>query len=235
MRLLIVTVTISLLCLITSCGGGGKSNNPTPAIPPSAAILAFPNQDAVCISGDVISASQSTVQFKWNPASNTDSYMLTYKNLLTGSVSTQSTTQTQLGVVLLRNTPYSWFVTSIAKSISTTASSDTWKFYNSGAGVVTYPPFPADNLYPATGQFITVPASGTITLSWMGSDPDNDITNYDIYFGTTPVPPLLKSANIGTTLSNVLVSSATTYYFQIVTRDSNNNTSASDIIQFNTN
>jgi hypothetical protein len=229
-------LSIALGLLIASCGGSKKSDNISPTPPaPKAATLVFPAQNAVCVSGTVISASQSTIQFQWNNSANSDSYIVVTKNLLTGDSLATSAGINSADVTISRNTPYSWYIVSKSNQSSSTAKSDTWKFYNSGAGITTYAPFPADNLSPATGQAITVPSSGKISLSWQGSSVDNDIVDYDIYFGNATSPPLYKSHNTSQNISNITVNPKTTYYWKIVTRDSNNNTSTSDIDEFMTN
>ncbi|MCO5948695.1 hypothetical protein [Mucilaginibacter flavidus] len=221
--------------IISGCGSH-KSGDPKPlAQPPVAALLVFPELNALCISGTITSSTESSVQLKWNPSANTDSYDVSIKNLLTQSTETHNTTQTQLNVSLLQNTPYSWQVISKSNANSSTATSDSWKFYNSGQGVVSYAPFPADGLTPALGQFVTVSASGQISLSWHGSDADNDIVNYDIYFGTDPNPPVIKQGSSTTSLDGVAAASKTKYYWKVVTFDSHGNSSTSDIVQFSTN
>ena len=213
-------------------GGCGSKSNPTPN--PSATVLTFPAQNSACTTGTVISATQSTITFTWNSAANADSYELDIKNLLTGTLSTQTSSTNLLAVNLLRNTPYSWYVISKSSKVSATAQSDTWKFYNAGPGTVSHPPFPADVLTPSFGQSVTAPA-GTINLSWTGSDPDNDIANYDVYFGTAATPPLLKSGVTAMILNSVAVISGSTYYWKIITWDSLGNSSDSGTYQFKVN
>jgi hypothetical protein len=223
----------SLLLVLSACSSH-KSNNPTPQPGPSAAILTFPNQNSICVSGSIISATQSSIQFQWNKSANTDSYVLNVKNLLSGTTQTQTTADAQATLTFLRNTPYSWWVTSKSTKTSQTAVSDTWKFYNAGNGVTSYAPFPADQLLPGMGDYVDA-TTGSITLSWAGSDPGNDITGYDVYFGTTTAPALYKQGLAATSVANVPVSVGTRYYWKVVTRNSQGNTSESDIIQFNTN
>jgi hypothetical protein len=225
---------ICVIFLLPGCGGK-KSDNPVATGPPEAVSLVFPDQNAVCLSGTVISATQSAIQFKWNGAANADSFDITVKNLLTAETTTQSTSQTQANITLARNTPYSWYITSKSSHNSTTVKSESWKFYNSGTGITSYAPYPADKLVPSNGQYVTVPASGGVSLTWQGSAPSNNITGYDIYFGNTGSPPLYKSGVTASSLDNVMVVSKTKYYWKVVTHNGDNNTSVSDVIQFNTN
>ncbi|GGA97446.1 hypothetical protein [Mucilaginibacter rubeus] len=233
MRYSFLLIVLSLL--IAGCTGKHTDNvSPTPPAPKSA-ILVFPAQNAVCVSGAVVSQLNSTIQFHWNDGGNSDSYTVVVKNLLTGDTLATAAAGNSADVTVSRNTPYSWYVVSKSNQSSSTAKSETWKFYNSGDGITTYAPFPADNLSPAMGRIITVPSSAGITLSWQGGSVDNDIVDYDLYFGTTASTPLYKSHIKSPTISNVSVNPSTTYYWKIVTRDSNNNTSTSDVAEFKTN
>jgi hypothetical protein len=222
-----------LLAILTFLAMGcGKKSDATPPAP-GAATLSFPAQNSACTTGTVISATQSSITFTWNSASNADSYELSYRNLLTGLSAVQTTTSNQLTVTLLRNTPYSWFVVSESSKTSATTQSSTWKFYNAGAGTVSHPPFPADNLVPTEGQSVTT-TTGSVSLSWTGSDPDNDIAGYDVYFGTTATPPVLTNTT-STSVNIVAVTSGSTYYWRVVTKDAAGNTSDSGLFQFTVN
>jgi hypothetical protein len=227
---LAIVLLASTLIIIAGCG----KNHPTGAPDPQPATLTFPAQNAACTTGTVISASQSTITFTWNSAGNADSYEVDIKNLLTATTTTLTATTNQLTVNLLRNTPYSWYVVSKSNSVSTTAKSDVWKFYNAGLGTVSHPPFPADALTPTFAQSVTA-TGGTIKLSWTGSDPDNDIAGYDVYFGTTATPALSKSNITDMFLNSVAVTSGVTYYWKVVTKDNQGNSSDSGVFQFKVN
>ena len=202
--------------------------------PPTKAVLSLPANNEACTSGTVSSPTLSSILFKWTASQNAESYELTIKNLESGVTTTQTTTSLELPVTLARNMPYSWFITAKSSKISTTAVSDTWKFYNVGEASSAFAPFPAEMVTPKMAARIT-PTAGRINLSWTGSDVDNDILNYDIYLGTTNTPALIKSAQIGGTLPDVTVTTGTTYYWKVITRDSKGNTSDSGIYVFYTN
>jgi hypothetical protein len=155
------------------------------------------------------------------------------KNLENGSTTTlPADAKAELIVTLLRNRPYSWRVISKSSESSATASSDTWKFYNSGPAETSHPPFSADALVPLLGANVTA-VGGKVTLSWTGSDVDNDISSYDVFFGTTATPPLLQ--NITATTLEVTVTTNTVYYWRLVTKDAKGNTSQTGIFQFRVN
>jgi len=227
---------LAVILFLSGCSG--KKNNPTPIPPPvskpTAAGLSQPAQNSVCTSGTILSAAKSAILFSWNASDNTNSYTLVIKNLLTADSTIRNTAQTQLVDTLLRNTPYSWYVISLSDQTSATAQSPVWKFYNSGPGIVTYAPFPAELTSPTFGQMVST-TTGTINLTWVGSVVAPDvITNYDVYFGTTNSPAILASAITNSFLNNVTVHSATTYYWKVITRDVNGNTSSSELYQFST-
>lgn len=225
----ILKISIILIFTLISCG---KKKSDPPA--PEAAVLVAPIKDEVCLSGKVISDSESAVEFRWNTAANAESYELSVKNLLNNAVSTQITSNTSLELTLKRNTPYSWYVSSKSSKNATVAVSSTWKFYNSGNGATSYPPFPAEIISPTLGQKVS-PNNGKITLQWRGSDSDNDIVNYDVYLGTSNKPEIVKSKITENSLPDVTVNPATTYYWKVITRDANGNTSDSGVYSFTIN
>lgn len=217
--------------IFTGCGKSGSS----PAAPDLAKLaLISPAQNEICTQGAIISTTQSTVTLKWAAAANSNSYDVNIKNLGDLTTISQTTTNTQVDVILNRNTPYSWSVTSKSSASTSSSQSDVWKFYNSGVAITSYAPFPADISSPLMGQAVTA-INGKITLSWTGSDVDNDIVSYDVYLGNLPIPDLLQSNINQTSLNNVSISAGKTYYWKVVTKDSKGNLSDSGVYRFTTN
>ncbi|MDB5143118.1 MAG: hypothetical protein JWQ66_1831 [Mucilaginibacter sp.] len=226
-------VIISII-LITGCSKHG-SNGIGPAVPsPGKVTLNFPEQNAACTTGTIVSPTQSTIAFTWGASANTDSYKLSIKNLLTQVVTYQTTTNTKLSETLLRNTPYSYYVISRSKTSADTSVSDTWKFYNAGPGSIVYAPFPADVVFPALNQTVMA-TDGAINLSWKGSSVDNDIIGYDVYFGNNSTPSLYKTGIKDMFLNNIQVIAGKSYYWMIVTKDMVGNTSNSSVFKFKAN
>lgn len=196
---------------------------------PAKADLVFPAQDAVCTQGTILSATESSVTFKWNQAANASSYDLTYTNLLTLQTQTQNTSTNSLSATLSANTPYSWYVVSKQTSSANTAQSDTWKFYNAGQAVSNYAPYPAALNYPQRYQTIQ-PAN--IGFIWHGTDPDGDPLTFDLYCSTSTnaTPKLVKSDIADTTyFFNITVG---TYYWKVVSKDNHGNSSSSETFVF---
>jgi hypothetical protein len=227
-RVLLVIILVLCSCSKKSDDGSGEAA----AVPsPDKAGLTAPVSNSTCTTGRVISATQSAVLFTWTTATNTNSYDLIVKNLLTGVSTTQTTTAIQFEVTLLRNTPYSWYVVSKSNKTTVTTQSDLFKFYNSGVASIFYAPFPADITSPKFAQSVSAIA-GKVTLTWNGADVDNDIVGYDVYAGTSLSNMVVVKTNLTATTFDFAVTSGTVYYWKIITKDSQANTSASDVYQF---
>lgn len=224
-------LSIVFVASLLSCGGG-DDDPPIPEPPvvllPSASTLVFPANNEECITGVSMNTTQSKVNFKWNKGANATSYTIVVKNLLTNSELSTNSNLNEVDIIVKKATPYKWWVISKATGVSETAKSLEWKFYNSGDAVQTYAPFPAEIVSPVMGSTIS---GAAVTLEWTGSDVDNDIKEYDVYFDTANPP----TENIGTVtqllIENVSISS-NTYFWKIVTRDEEGNTSTSPLFQF---
>jgi len=219
------------LGLLAACGGsdGGGEPQPQPIPAPQAATLIFPDNNSTCLEGEILSPSQSRVTFQWTASQNTDSYQLVVRNLNTNQESNQTPTTNQATLTLVRGTPYQWFVVSKAAGTNQTATSATWRFYNEGPGISNYAPFPAEAVYPTRGAHLS--GAGALTLEWAGSDADDDITDYEVFFGTAPAADVSAGTTASSTLE-VTVSAGQTYYWKVVTRDSAGNSSESEIFEF---
>src|SRR5690349_12711212 len=143
MRNLLIILSIVIL---SACGKDDPAPVPVPA--PVAADLLFPAQSETCTSGISVSATESKLSFQWKASVNADRYELHLKNLLTSTTTIHASDVTSLELSLKKGTPYSWFVISKSSKSPVTAKSSVWKFYNSGPGVISYAPFPAEITSP---------------------------------------------------------------------------------------
>ena len=208
--------------ILFGCNKGAE--DPVKLGAPGKAVLVFPGKDAVCTVGTLTSIGKNAISFSWNSTENTESYELNLKNLITGELISKSTAQTTIEVDLEKNTPYSWFI--VSRNKQTSINSEIWKFYSSGPGVISYAPFPANLLSPVKGSTISF-GSGKISLDWNGTDVEGDINSYDIYLGVTTTPGLLAANVKESILHNVSVNPNTMYYWKIVAKDSQGNSSVS--------
>lgn len=198
---------------------------------PEAATLLAPATNEACAAGTVLSDSITKIKFSWTSVATAESYDITIKNLLTGTSVTQGATTNTIEVAVKRNTPFSWFVTSKSTLTTKTTDSNTWKFYTTGPVQIFYTPFPAEAISPTIGQQIT---GNKVSLRWKGADVDNDISAYDVYFGTDANPPILQSklAASTTSIADLSVVAGTKYYWKVVTKDAKGNSASSEIFQF---
>lgn len=198
---------------------------------PEAATLLAPATNEACAAGTVLSDSITKIKFSWTSVATAESYDITIKNLLTGTSVTQGATTNTIEVAVKRNTPFSWFVTSKSTLTTKTTDSETWKFYTTGPVQIFYTPFPAEAISPTIGQQIT---GNKVSLRWKGADVDNDISAYDVYFGTDANPPIIQSklAASTTSIADLSVVAGTKYYWKVVTKDAKGNSASSEIFQF---
>ena len=217
-----VNIILTLLLILSCSKDEGNPN-------PSATSLIFPDNNQECNQGVDISATQSTVTFRWTTSTKTDSYDVRLKNVNTQNITSHTSLTNELPINIEKGTPYSWYVISKNIDVLETAQSETWKFYNAGDPIASYAPFPADLVSPAMGSTLTGITSQN--LSWSGSDIDNDIVSYDVYFDTVN-PPVTLEGNTAASNIDVTVAAGNTYYWRVVTKDSQGNNSQSEIFQF---
>ncbi|MGB5237433.1 MAG: hypothetical protein WBM43_08870 [Flavobacteriaceae bacterium] len=208
--------------------GCSKKSDPSP---PDAASLVFPEQNSECTTGIDQSPTTSEVEFRWQESDNTETYEVRATQLLTNVIKTTSTTATSASLTIDKGAPYSWQVITRNSQTETSTPSTVWRFYNAGSQT-TYAPFPAEIESPKSGESIPIDTSGQITLSWSGADIENDITGYDVYHGTAnPPADIVESTLPGKREVQVDVSPGV-YYWKVVTKDREGNTSDSGIFSY---
>ncbi len=209
----------------------GCSKNDTPNSP-EAVVLLFPLENSECTTGESINQTTRIITFEWEASKYTDSYELTVENLLTNTSQVVSTNETFVELPVEKGVPFSWSVISENTDVYETATSEEWRFYNAGAQT-SYAPFPAEILYPNSGESVFKDTSDEITLIWEGADVDSDIDGYEVYFSNANPPTVLVGTTNSTTSQlNVVVASETIYYWQIKTLDSEGNSSTSGVYSF---
>lgn len=227
-----LSILLILVVLLFACGEGEETE--TLILSPGKSVLLLPASNTTCNQGAIISATESTVALSWNSSANTETYEVSIKNLITGVTIMKPSTTTQLSVNLNQNTPYSWYVISKSSKTTVTGKSEVWKFYNAGTATSSYAPFPAELTLPTDGQTVNAVAGKTV-LDWNGSDVDGDIVGYDVYLGTTVTNMAVIKTNLTESIANdVEVTSATTYYWKVVSKDSKGNSSTSEVYWFKT-
>lgn len=220
-----------IVLLSVSCSS--ESNDKLPeeiSNNPQAVLLVFPDNNTECNEGTIISDQQSRVEFQWQTAAHTDSYELVLTNKETEEISTFETIANAQLITIDRGVSFSWYVVSKSDISEQTAKSETFQFYNAAASEVHHVPFSAEAISPENGSDVT-PSSTQITLQWEASDIDNDIKEYEVYFGADNKNLELISVQENTTL-NVDITTGNTYYWSIKTIDESNNTAVSETFSF---
>jgi hypothetical protein len=225
--------SVITLFVLMACGGESSTDDTPPApvvAAPSAATLVFPADNTECNEGVISSTDEtkSAVTFQWNASENTDTYEVNLRNINTNTSTKSNSTTNDATITIDRGTPYEWFVVSKANGTNETDSSSKAKFYNQGPGIENYAPFPAEAVNPGRGAVID--NTSTVQLEWTGSDVDNDIIEYDVLFGTDGDP----SALLGTTSDSFIDATIATgvYYWRVISKDSQGNSSESEIFEF---
>ena len=216
MRLAIKLILAGIL--VASCGG--KDNDTT--TPPiekelGSFNLIFPDNNLICTEGEDNGTDGVNIEFQWSASSNATSYDLEITNQENNSTDSRTVNANSLEVGLPKGTQFSWKVTAILEDKS--LASDTWNFYSEGTSTENFAPFPAE---------ITVSDNndGTVTVSWIGEDLDNDIVNYDVYIGVFGNLELIleNTTNLNTNFS---ITVGEQYHVQVISKDRNDNTSTS--------
>lgn len=94
------------------------------------------------------------------------------------------------------------------------------------------PPTTPSNPTPQDGD-VDQPTS--VTLSWVSSEPDGDHITYDVFFGKTNPPTELVSGDLATaTATRINLDTATTYFWQVLAKDSKGATALGPVWKFTT-
>jgi|TARA_B110000444_G_scaffold67972_1_gene63926 hypothetical protein len=228
---------ILLLIVIYSCG---KDSIPDP----DPAVLLAPQNGNNCNTASSVSLDQSRVDFSWTKSNNTDYYEviainkssnIKYKDTTSGiSFKGEVSESISLKLTLPKGFAYSWSVTSFSNSTIIMTESEIWEFYLEGNVDGDFLPQPANLVYPANEDFISLENSDIIQFIWTSSDQDNNILGYDFYLGTS-VDSLVKIGDkISQNSFEHQLQPDASYFWQIITFDQQGNYSNSGINQFQT-
>ena len=231
---------LKLVVLIVIIFGCGKDSIPDP----NPAILIAPLNGDNCNTATSISLDESRVDFSWSKAEHTDYYEIIvvsratnikYKDTTSGIQSNGEVSEKiSKRLTLPKGAGYSWSVTSISNSTIITSESEIWEFYLEGNVSGDFLPQPANLIYPANEEIISLSNSNSIQFLWSSNDQDNNISNYDFYLGTS-IDNLSKLGDkISQTSFNQELNFNTNYFWQVITYDLQGNNSASGINQFQT-
>lgn len=221
-----ITLIAGIFLILAAC-----SKDDTPKVP-KAVSLVFPDNNSECIAGISRSQTTSEVEFVWEATAHAARYDLTVTRIGSGVFESVTTSNTRASLVLDKGAAYSWQVRARNASGQEGPAGPVWQFYNAGAET-TYPPFPAVIKSPGSGESVTPDKSGEVVLLWSGADADNDLAGFEVYFGTDASSLVLRTALTPDQTSYAVgVASGTIYFWEIVSRDAEGNTSRSGVYSF---
>ena len=193
---------------------------------PVSAILIFPENNTDCNEGNIISSTKSEVTFRWNSSENTDNYLLKIILVEDSIIQIINTNLPQATAVLERGKIYNWQVISQKNTSLVDGNSSIWSFYNSGVASENNIPFQAELIYPEQDENIL---AGQITLNWISSDLNNDVTENHILMDNYYPPTSIRGISSEDSF-DILVQPFNIYYWQIVTNDQSGSKSFSNIL-----
>ncbi|MEH6681118.1 MAG: SusE domain-containing protein [Sediminicola sp.] len=230
---------LPLFAVLILLGCGGNKDDDQSIVPPdkepetsnsapSVPVLIYPGNGLLCIDNQL--------EFTWEASMDADGDPISYTvqvandEQFTDIVSETISTGTKTVILLEKGKTLYWRV--LATDVQTNISdySPSWKFYTEGEAIVNQLPFPPELVSPALNE--TVSATST-TLSWHGTDPDNDDLSYDVYFGTVPNAPLV-SENVTINSYQAQLSPNSFYYWGIVIKDGAGGTTFGPVWSFRT-
>lgn len=215
--------TLIFVCflLVFSCKKSDEGNPETsieveiPNTPPTVPLKVYPTNGLLC--------TENPLEFRWNSSSDKDGDAISYEieiardDAFTDIVEKTSVTATTKMFTLEKGIELSWRVRAKDDQNSQSDYTPNWKFYTEGEGVVNYLPFTPTLINPTLNTKVS---NNKVVLEWTSSDVDGESLLYDIYFGGTTPPPLIKENSMDKTFE-ISVDSDQTYYWQVIAKDSN--------------
>ncbi len=242
-----ILIYITFCFVVMACGGSDDAaplppNPPAPPVVVTAASLVFPENNSLCTEAKDLTGNPGdtnrtyTISFRWTGVID-DTYEISLKNENDSNIRTERIKATNTDVVLdvngiIPGATYSWKVIASREGVTEPAESAEYTFTAAGVAQVSFVPRAAVPNSPK--QNASLPATSAVTLSWVGRDDDNDIKEYDIYFGedNPPTTKIETTASGAITTKEVMVTSNKRYFWRIITRDDAGNESSSAIFRF---
>ncbi|TSE06934.1 MULTISPECIES: hypothetical protein [Aquimarina] len=235
----------SSIVLVACSSDDNPAPQPEPPVvvsPPTAASLVFPENNSLCteaknLTGNPGEANRTyTISFRWTGVVD-NIYEISLTNEADNTVRNESITATTTDVVLdidgiIPGAKYNWQVVASKSGTTETAESNEQTFTAAGIAEISFAPNPATANNPK--QNAALAATTSVTLDWTGKDDDNDIREYDVYFGEDNPPATKIETTIDNTITtkDVTVASNKLYFWRIITRDEAGNESSSAIFKF---
>tara|TARA_R110001632_G_scaffold67516_4_gene158524 strand:- start:933 stop:1592 length:660 start_codon:yes stop_codon:yes gene_type:complete len=211
-KIQILAIAISV-CTLLGCEGKFEITN---SLEP--ATLLEPLNNERCF-GTQLDEGKIRVAFDWEDLDQITEYTINYEDAVTGLSNSLTTQESFISIDLEPGTLYTWNVVVSDAFGNSAKSEEDFNFYTEGLSEANHVPFPASISFEENGN-------SNITINWEGSDLDNDIDYYQVFFSRENPPSQIIDNTSENSLS-VDVVSGSTYYLNIITFDENGNFSES--------
>jgi len=227
---------IFMILAIQSCSKSGgdepdivQDPDPVPDVENTAPTIpskVFPTDGLLC--------TENPLEIRWDSSTDKEGDAISYEvelsqdNTFNNIIEKKTVSGTSTTLALEKGIQVHWRIRSKDSKGEYSNYSSTWNFYSEGEGMVNYLPFSPTLIYPTAFSKIE---GSNVVLEWESSDVDGDPLSYDIYFGETTPPALLKENSLGSTWE-VFINPNKTYYWKITVKDDNGGESIGDIWVF---
>ena len=203
---------------------------------PSEFELLYPENGSACLDGSIINDTQSKITFLWNSSTHAVKYTLNITNLRDNYSQKLESSERSLEVTLKHGDPYAWSVTALGSDNTATLTSEEWKFYLAGNGIVNYAPFPPELILPRPSALVTLNADNLLLLSWTCSDVEGDLKSYKVYLDQNDASTLIRTITASENTITIAVEAVAdaTYFWKVIAEDSEGNTASSGVYSFRT-
>ena len=218
MRLVFRFFYFIISLILISCSGDSPDEIPEPEKPlnkaPSSPNLISPQNNLAC--------TYSTMNFEWEPSTDPEGTKVNYELEVSYRQDFEelhkftSTSNTSVSLSLEKGSTYYWRVFSRDMEGAKSDPFEVRSFYTEPDLTYNSIPQNPNSEKPENNSTVDITTS---LLEWTSTDEDGDSLKFDVYFGTTIPPPLVREDMEASSLE-VDLSEETSYYWKIVAKDS---------------
>lgn len=228
---------LAISWMITSCSGGdepvvsnpGTSSSPNNA--PNAPVLTGPIDNQLCINNNLefdwsnsIDPDGDAVRYTLEVSKNSEFTQVTHRfsNLFTPTKT----------ILLEKGVAYYWRVKAVDGKNANSSFSSIFKFYTEGFGKENHLPFSPTLIQPLLN---VITQGSSVSLVWGAADVDGDELTFDVFLDTNnpPTTSIVKNHSVKSYTASSLTS-GTTYYWKVVTKDDHGGIAVGQVWSFKT-